>query len=308
MMHEPVLLRESIEGLKIKPDGIYVDGTLGRGGHTIGIANKLTTGRIVAIDCDSDAIDEAKKILSGQKDLIKFVHGNFKDITEILDGLGIEKVDGMLFDFGVSSPQLDNSERGFSYKHDAPLDMRMDKSRGLTALEVVNWWSEDELRHTFYMYGEERFSGLVARAIVKKRTSAPISTTHELSQVIVSSLPPSARRVARHPAKRCFQALRIAVNGELEAIAGMLDSVPGRLKEGGRICAITFHSLEDRLVKNSFSTLATGCVCPKDFPVCICGKTPVFRIITRKPITPLSEEVERNPRARSAKLRIAERV
>jgi len=306
--HRSVLLRESIEGLRIRPDGIYVDGTLGRGGHTLEIAKMLKTGRIVAIDCDADAISQASRNLSEQENLIQYVHGNFKDIADILDGLGIETADGMLFDFGVSSPQLDDIKRGFSYKHEAPLDMRMDTRSGLTAFEVVNSRTEEELRSIFYKYGEERHSALIARAIVKKRAPAPINTTKELSDIIISAVPAAARREARHPAKRCFQALRIEVNGELESIGEMLDSAPGRLKAGGRICVISFHSLEDRLVKNSFSKLSEGCICPKDFPVCLCGKTPEFKIVTKKPITPGSRELEENPRARSAKLRIAERI
>ena len=308
LRHSPVLLRESIKGLNINPDGIYVDGTLGRGGHTLEIVKRLDTGRVIAIDRDAEAISEAGSLLSEYENFIHYVHGDFMNIGGILDTLGIDAVDGMLFDFGVSSPQLDNSERGFSYMHDAPLDMRMDKRKGQTAFDVVNSRSEDELRHIFYEYGEERHAGLIARAIIKKRASAPIRSTFELNEVIFSAIPAAARREAQHPAKRCYQAIRIEVNNELESISGMLDAAPGRLKAGGRLCVICFHSLEDRLVKNSFSVHAGGCICPKDFPVCACGKVPTLRIITKKPIIPGSEESERNPRARSAKLRIAEKV
>ena len=308
MGHVPVLLQESIEGLSIKPDGTYVDGTLGRGGHTLEIAKRLKTGKIIAIDRDADAISEARGLLSEHESQIQYIHGNFRDVADILSELGIETVEGMLFDFGVSSQQLDNIERGFSYNYDAPLDMRMDKREAVTAFEVVNRRTEDELRDIFYKYGEERYSSLIARAIVRKRALAPIASTAELSETIISAIPAAARRETQHPAKRCFQALRIVVNSELESIEEMLKSAPDRLKAGGRICVISFHSLEDRLVKNSFSALAESCVCPKDFPVCVCGKTSVFRVITKKPITPCNEELERNPRARSAKLRIAEKL
>ena len=308
MEHTPVLLGECIDGLNIKPDGIYIDGTIGRGGHTLEIARRLTTGRVIAIDRDADAIREAGEVLSEYKELIRCVQGNFKDVPDILDTEGVDAVDGMLFDLGVSSPQLDDSERGFSYMRDAPLDMRMDRQEYLTAYEVINNWPEEKLRSIFYMYGEERYAGLIARAIARKRAEAPIDSTYKLNNVITSAIPAAARREAQHPAKRCYQALRIAVNNELEAIRVMLDSAPDRLKTGGRICVISFHSLEDRLVKDSFSTRAERCVCPKDFPVCICGITPTLRILTKKPIRPGYAELERNPRARSAKLRVAERI
>ena len=306
--HLPVLLQECIEGLNIKSNGIYVDGTLGRGGHTLEIVKRLDTGRVIAIDSDAEAISEASILLTEYENHIRYIHGNFVDIGGILDTLSVDAVDGMLFDLGVSSPQVDNIERGFSYMHDAPLDMRMDRRGWLTAFEAVNSWPESELRRIFHEYGEERYAGLIARAIIKKRVSAPIRSTFELNEVIFSAMPAAARREVQHPAKRCYQALRIAVNGELESISGMLDAVPSRLKAGGRLCVISFHSLEDRLVKNSFAALAKSCVCPKDFPVCVCGKTPILKVITKKPITPGSDEVERNPRARSAKLRIAEKL
>ena len=308
MEHIPVLLNECIEGLKIKPDGIYVDGTLGRGGHAKEIAGRLGNGRLIAIDRDADAIEEASGLLSEYSDRMIFVRGNFKDIKKILEDCNVEKADGMLFDLGVSSPQLDDGKRGFSYMHDAPLDMRMDKSGELTAGDVVNNWSEEELRRIFYEYGEERYAGSISRAIVRKRAGTLINTTFDLNNVIFSAIPGRARREAQHPSKRCFQALRIAVNDELGAIAGMLEAVPDMLKTGGRLCVISFHSLEDRLVKQLFSLRASGCVCSKDFPVCVCGTTPTMRIITKRPVTPGEAESESNPRARSAKLRIAEKL
>ena len=308
MEHSPVLLKECIDGLRVQPEGIYVDGTLGRGGHSLEIAKRLIGGRVIAIDRDADAISEAGEFLSEYKSLIYRIHGNFKDIAAILDLEGFETVDGMLFDLGVSSPQLDDKERGFSYKHDAPLDMRMDRRDSQTAFEAVNSWTEEKLRRTFYNYGEERHAGLIARAIVKKRVIAPIESTFDLSEVIISAIPAYARRESQHPAKRCYQALRIVINDELEAISSMLESAPDRLRKGGRICIISFHSLEDRIVKNSFNARVSGCVCPKDFPTCACGFKPTLKLITKKPVVPGEEELERNPRARSAKLRIAERI
>ena len=306
MEYIPVLLNECIEGLKIKPDGIYVDGTLGRGGHAREIAGRLGTGRLIAIDRDAEAIEETRGLLTEYGDRIIFVHGNFKDTKEILKECNVEKADGMLFDLGVSSPQLDDGRRGFSHMHDAPLDMRMDRRGETTAGDIVNCWPEEELRRIFYEYGEERHAGIISRAIVRKRAGKRINTTFDLNNVIFSAIPGSARREAQHPSKRCFQALRIAVNDELGSIAGMLDSAPDMLKTGGRLCVISFHSLEDRLVKQSFSLQASGCVCPKDFPVCVCGVTPTMRIITKRPVTPGGSES--NLRARSAKMRIAERL
>ena len=306
--HSPVLLEECIDGLNIDPDGIYIDGTLGRGGHTRAIAEKLENGRIIAIDRDADAISEAGQLLAELKTPIRYIHGNFGDIAAILDAEGVGAADGMLFDLGVSSPHFDDSVRGFSYMHDAPLDMRMDRRDDLTAYTVINTWPEDRLRGILYEYGEEKYAGLIARAIARKRGGSPIESTLELVEIIKSAMPAAARREAQHPAKRCFQAIRIAVNDELGAIENMLDSAPGKLKPGGRICVISFHSLEDRLVKNSFNTQASGCVCPKDFPVCVCGVKPTLKVITKKPITPGKIETERNQRARSAKLRIAEKL
>ena len=267
MDHHPVLLKESIEGLRVKPDGVYIDGTLGRGGHTLEIIKRLNTGIVVAIDRDADAIYQSRKLLSGYQRNVRFVHGNFKDLAEIMVCEEIDKVDGMIFDFGLSSPQIDDGERGFSYMKDAPLDMRMDKRNSLSAFEVVNQWPADELRRIFRDYGEERYAGLIARAIAVKRDKANIHTTFDLNEIIISAIPAAARREAQHPAKRCYQAIRIAVNDEIGSISAMLDIAPDLLNTGGRICVISFHSLEDRLTKNTFAIRTRGCICPKDFPV-----------------------------------------
>jgi len=308
MEHTPVLLHESIAGLNIKPGGIYVDGTLGRAGHASEILKKLDRGQLIAIDRDRDAIDEAKSALADHKDRIIYVHGNFRDLSEILEKQGVKAVDGMLFDFGVSSPQLDDTARGFSYMHDARLDMRMDKGQALTAYGIVNERQEDELRKIFYEYGEERYSRPITREIVKRRVSAPIETTFELNDIIISAIPAAARREPQHPSKRCFQALRIAVNDELGSIKEMLDAAPMLLSPEGRICVISFHSLEDRLVKKSFAALAKDCSCPGDIPVCVCGGSAIYKLITRKPVIAGADEIRHNTRARSAKLRIAERL
>jgi len=307
-LHIPVLLRESVDGLDIKPDGIYIDGTVGRAGHGLEIAKRLNRGRLIAIDRDEDALREAKTLLTDYKDRVALIHGNFGEIAQILAKEGIEKADGMLFDLGVSSPQLDNAARGFSYMKDARLDMRMDQSQPMTAFEIVNDWSEDRLIKIFFEYGEERYSRSVARRIVQKRMHKPIETTCELSEIIQSAMPAAAKREAQHPSKRCFQALRIAVNEELNSVKSMLEAVPSLLNPGGRICVISFHSLEDRLVKRAFSACAKGCVCSKELPVCVCNIKPNLKLITRKPITADRDEAEQNPRARSAKLRIAERI
>ena len=308
MEHIPVLLHECINGLNIKPTGIYTDGTLGRAGHALEIVKKLTTGKLIAIDRDEEALSEAKKKLAAYKEKIIFIHGNFKDTSKILNDLKINKTDGMLFDFGVSSPQLDNATRGFSYMQDAPLDMRMDMTESLTAYEIVNTWPEKALKKILFEYGEERYSKSVAREIVKKRNPVPIETTFGLNEIIISAIPAAARREAQHPSKRCFQALRIAVNGELGSISNMLSDAPALLNNKGRIVIISFHSLEDRLVKTVFSEEAKGCVCSKELPVCICKKSPTLKIITKKPVTASIDEIDRNPRARSAKLRIAEKI
>ena len=307
-IHVPVLLDECLEGLRIRPDGIYVDGTLGRAGHAFEIARRLTSGRLVGIDRDIVAIDAARERLGPFLDRVCLVHGNFRDVGAILEQLGIAAVDGMLFDLGVSSPQLEVPERGFSYMQDAPLDMRMDQSAGLTAREVVNVWPEERLRRILFEYGEERYAPLIVRAIAAARVSAEIVTTGQLVEIIKSAMPASALREKQHPAKRSFQAIRIAVNDELGAVEDMLEVATERLGIGGRLAVISFHSLEDRLVKSAINRREKGCTCPRDFPVCVCGFVPTLKAVSRKAITPRVDEIENNPRARSAKLRVAERV
>ena len=306
--HVSVLLDECISNLNIDPDGIYVDGTLGLGGHSAEIAKRLSGGRLICIDRDQTAIERAGKRLAPYADRITFVHGNFSETASVLDSLGIEAVDGMLFDLGVSSPQLDESERGFSYQHDAPLDMRMDKSAAPTAWTVVNEWSRDELRRILSQYGEERYAGPISAAIERARQTGPIETTGQLVDIIRSALPASALREKQHPAKRSFQGIRIAVNDELGAVSRMMQAAVPRLRQGGRLAVISFHSLEDRIVKSELAAAAKGCTCPPEFPVCVCGKTPQIRILTRKPILPGPQELEENPRARSAKLRVAQKL
>jgi 16S rRNA (cytosine1402-N4)-methyltransferase len=307
-LHKPVLLNECIEGLKIKPDGIYLDGTLGRAGHSLEIAKRLRSGRLVAIDRDLTAIEESEKRLAEFKDRVTLVHGNFRELKSILDGLSIDKVDGMLFDLGVSSPQLDDKQRGFSYMADAPLDMRMDMGESFSAYEVVNTFDERRIRKILFEYGEERYASRIASSIVRRREQKPIETTLELVEIIKSAMPAAALREKQHPAKRSFQAIRIAVNDELGSISDMLSDAADRLRTGGRLAVISFHSLEDRLVKNAMQAGEKGCTCPKDFPICVCGFIPKLKVITKKPITASEEEIKGNPRARSAKLRIAERI
>ena len=306
--HKPVLLEECLQALAIRPDGCYLDGTLGRAGHSLAILRRLTTGRLVGIDRDMAAIGAARERLADFQDRVTLVHGNFRDLGRILRETGTGPLDGMLFDLGVSSPQLDEARRGFSYMQDAPLDMRMDESEALSAADIVNTWSQEELRRVLYEYGEERYAPRIAQAIVRRRGDRPIETTGELVEVIRSAMPAAALREKQHPAKRSFQALRIAVNGELEALPPMLAAAVDGLKPGGRLAVITFHSLEDRIVKQTLRELATGCTCPPQFPVCVCGKKPRLKLITRKPVTPGPEELAENPRARSAKLRVAERT
>ena len=308
LTHKPVLLNECLEGLNIRPDGIYVDGTLGRAGHSREIARRLTTGRLIAIDRDQAALEAAPERLESHLDKVTLIHGNFGDVAAILRGLNIPAVDGMLFDLGVSSPQLDDGSRGFSYQHDAPLDMRMDQSAPLTAFDVVNGWSQEELRRILWQYGEERYSGPIAAAIVRAREQAPIQTTGQLADLIRGAMPAKARREKQHPAKRSFQAIRIAVNDELGEVERMLDTALNLLRPGGRIAVISFHSLEDRIVKRTLAELARGCVCPPEFPVCVCGKKPRARLVGRRPIVAGGEELQDNPRARSAKLRVAEKL
>ena len=305
--HKPVLLDECIDALNIRPDGVYVDGTLGRAGHSREIARRLTTGRLICIDRDQAAIDAAQERLAPWMDRVTLIHGNFADLGELLSTMEISGTDGMLFDLGVSSPQLDDPARGFSYMNDAPLDMRMDASAPLTAREIVNLWSYEELRRILYDYGEERYAPAIAKNIVRTRETTPIETTLQLVDVIKAAMPPSALREKQHPAKRSFQAIRIAVNGELDALPPMLESAAELLKPGGRLAVITFHSLEDRIVKKTMQSLATGCTCPPSFPVCVCGKKPRVKLITRKPIISGEAELDDNPRARSAKLRVAEK-
>ncbi len=308
MQHVPVMLRECIEGLAIRPDGVYLDGTLGRGGHSEAIARRLTEGRLIGIDRDPQAIREAGARLAPFGDRVTLVHGRFSELKRILGELGIAAVDGMLFDLGVSSPQLDDAARGFSYRTDAPLDMRMDPGAGLTAFQVVNAWPADRLKQILYEYGEERYAPAVAAAICRSRKDAPVQTTLQLADIVRKALPPQALREKQHPAKRTFQAIRIAVNDELTEVAEMMDAAPDLLNEGGRLCVISFHSLEDRIVKNAIASREKGCTCPREFPVCVCGFKQTLRSVTRKPIQPTEEETEANPRARSARLRIAQRV
>ena len=306
--HIPVLLEECIKYLNIKPDGIYVDGTLGMGGHSEAILQRLTTGRLISIDRDTYAIERATERLAPYADRLTIVHGNFRDLPEILDEQGVDLVDGMLFDLGVSSPQLDEGGRGFSYMVDAPVDMRMDKSDNIDAWFIVNRWPEDKICRILRDYGEERHAARIARAIAKRRQEQEIKTTLELVDIIKSAMPAAALREKQHPAKRSFQAIRIAVNDELGAVASLMETAPDRLKVGGRIAVISFHSLEDRIVKSAIQSRENGCTCPREAPVCTCGFVQTLKSVTRKPITAGGEELELNPRSRSAKLRVAERV
>ncbi len=306
--HKPVLLKECLDGLNVRPDGIYVDGTLGRAGHSLEIVKRLATGRLIAVDRDKAALDAAPARLEGYMNKVTLVRGNFGDLTNILHALGVGGVDGMLFDLGVSSPQLDDGSRGFSYLQDAPLDMRMDQSAPLTAGDVVNGWSQEELKRILWQYGEERYSGPIAAAIVREREKAPIETTGRLAELIRNAMPAKARREKQHPAKRSFQAIRIAVNDELGEVERLLSGALDVLNAGGRLAVISFHSLEDRLVKTAYADWAKGCTCPPDFPVCVCGRKPRVRLVGKRPITADEDEVNENPRARSAKLRVAEKL
>lgn len=306
--HFSVMLNECIDNLNIKSDGVYLDGTLGLGGHSFEIASRLGSGRLISIDRDETAIERAGRRLAVFGDKVTLVHGNFADAAEILDGLGIEAVDGMLFDLGVSSPQLDESERGFSYMADAPLDMRMDAGDCLTAYEIVNSWDTDRLNRILWDYGEERYARRISAAIEAKRSVKPIETTLELVEIIKGAMPAAALREKQHPAKRSFQAIRIAVNDELGAIERMMDTAPDKLAAGGRLCVISFHSLEDRIIKTKIAARENGCTCPREAPICTCGFVKTLRSVTRKPILPSEQELAVNPRSRSAKLRVAERV
>lgn len=307
--HRPVLLEECIGALHLRPEGIYVDGTLGRGGHSEEIVKRLSgSGRLICVDRDRQALEEGAARLAPWRDRITFLHGNFGDLAALLDEAEIPAADGMLFDLGVSSPQLDDAERGFSYQKDAPLDMRMDREDSLTAWTVVNRWSREELKRILYEYGEERYAPAISAAIDRARREKPIATTLELAELIRGAMPPAARREKQHPAKRSFQAIRIAVNDELTALSRMLQDAVARLAPGGRLAIISFHSLEDRMVKTQLAQAARGCICPPSFPVCVCGCKPQVRLITRKPIVAGERELEENPRARSAKLRVAEKL
>ena len=309
MKHTPVLLEECIKFLNIKPDGVYIDATLGRGGHSLEIAKKLTEkGRLIAIDRDEDAISQAKKILKDFEKNITLVKANFENLPEIMDSQNVEKADGILFDLGVSSPQLDDGDRGFSYMQDTALDMRMDKQNDLTAYDIVNTWSYEEILNILCKYGEEKFAKNIAREIVKYREDKSIKSTFTLNEIISSTIPAFAKRDGGHPSKRTFQAIRIAVNDELGAIERCFHTLPQMLKSGARVCAISFHSLEDRLVKRFIQTNVSGCTCPSKLPVCACGFSPSMKLITKKPILPQKEEINVNPRAKSAKLRVAERI
>lgn len=305
--HVSVLLEECIAGLNIKPDGIYVDGTLGGAGHSSRIAAQLTTGRLIGIDRDPVALAAAEERLAPWKDRVSLVHANFCQLDQALDSLGIARVDGILLDLGVSSPQLDDGQRGFSYMADAPLDMRMNAEDTLDAHFVVNHYSYEELKRILYDYGEERYAPQIAAAICRRREEREIRTTLELVDIIRSAMPPAALREKQHPAKRTFQAIRIAVNDELGSVAKVMEAAIPRLNPGGRLAVITFHSLEDRIVKSAMANAAKGCTCPPNFPVCVCGKKPQVDLITRKPIVSGQEELDQNPRARSAKLRICEK-
>ena len=306
--HYSVLLEETVSALCVKPDGVYVDLTLGGGGHSEKIAEKLTTGRLVCIDADETAIEASKHRLAKFGDKITFVHSFNDEIDSVLDGLGIEYIDGAVADLGVSSYQLDNADRGFSYMHDAPLDMRMDESAAVTAYDIVNGKPEEELKRILYIYGEEEFAPRIAAAICKRREESAIKTTAELSDIIKSAIPAKARIGGHHPAKRSFQAIRIAVNGELERLPVMLTKVIDRLKTGGIFAVISFHSLEDRIVKTAFADAARGCTCPPSFPVCVCGNKEKVKILTKKPVLPGAAELDINPRSRSAKLRVCEKL
>ena len=306
--HISVLLNECIEGLNIRPDGIYVDGTLGGAGHSFQIAARLKDGKLIGIDRDQVALKAAGERLSVYGERVQLVHSNFCHMAQVLKELNIQGVDGILLDLGVSSPQLDDGQRGFSYMVDAPLDMRMNSADSLSAHTVVNTWSQEELKRILYNYGEERYAPQIAAAICRKRAEKPIETTLELVEIIKNAMPPAALREKQHPAKRSFQAIRIAVNDELGAVEQIMADAVELLNPGGRLCIITFHSLEDRIVKLGMQDAARGCTCPPNFPVCVCGKKPKVKLITKKPIVASDEELEENPRSRSAKLRICEKI
>ncbi len=306
--HVSVLLEECLDALAIKSDGIYVDGTLGGAGHSSQIVQRLTSGRLIGIDRDEIALEAASKRLQPWADRVTLVHSNFCEIASVLRELNISGVDGILLDLGVSSPQLDDGERGFSYMADAPLDMRMNRRDALSAYDVVNTWPQEELKRILFDYGEERYAPKIAAAICRRREEKPIETTLELVDIIRSAMPSAALREKQHPAKRSFQAIRIAVNDELGSVEKVMRDAIDCLNPGGRLAVITFHSLEDRIVKSAMSAASKGCTCPPNFPVCVCGKKPKVSLVSRKPITSTQEELEANPRARSAKLRVCEKI
>jgi len=306
--HRSVLLDECIDGLSIKPDGVYVDGTAGGGGHSFEIARRLVGGRLICIDQDSAAIEAASKKLAPFSDNVTIVRNNFSNVADVCAELGIEKIDGMLMDLGVSSYQLDTAERGFSYNADAPLDMRMDGRAALTAEIVVNTYSFEELKKILFEYGEEKFSRQIASAIVAERQREPIMSTARLCEIIKGAIPKAAREGGHHPAKRSFQAIRIEVNRELDVIAPAIRDGVKLLGKGGRLAIITFHSLEDRIVKQTYAKLAEGCTCPKSLPICVCNNKPTVKVITKHPILPSEGELSENPRSRSAKLRVCEKL
>ncbi len=307
--HISILLNECLDALCIRPDGIYLDATLGGAGHSLHIAERLTGGgRLICTDRDDEALANAEKRLAGVRERVTLVKSDFRRLDKVLLDLGLDGVDGILFDLGVSSPQLDEAERGFSYMQDAPLDMRMDRQQKLTAYDVVNGWSREDIRKILFEYGEERYAPLIAAAIERHRAEKPIETTGELVDIIRAAMPAAARREKQHPAKRSFQAIRIAVNDELGAVREAMGKAVDALHPGGRLAVITFHSLEDRIVKDVFKQAAQGCTCPPDFPVCVCGKKPRVKLISRKPIIPGADEVHENARARSAKLRVCEKL
>lgn len=306
--HYSVMLSETIDALNIKSGGIYADGTLGGGGHSHELLSRAGNVRLIGIDQDTDAISAAKERLAEFGDRVTYVNDNFRNINSVLDGLCLDKIDGMVLDLGVSSYQLDNAERGFSYMQSAPLDMRMNQNAEMSAYDVVNTYSEDALTDIFYRYGEENWSRRVAKFITDRRKEKPLETTGELAEIIRAAIPQAARKDTLHPEKRIFQAIRIEVNGELEILKAAICDIIGRLKSGGRLAVITFHSLEDRIVKQAFSEFARGCTCPPDFPVCVCGKKSEIKIITKKPILPSERELEENSRSKSAKLRVAEKL
>ncbi len=303
--HTSVLFSQCMEGLAIRPEGIYLDGTAGGGGHSLGIARRLTTGRLIALDKDPDAVKAAGERLAGLP--ARVVESDYADIPQVLDSLGIDKVDGILLDLGVSSYQLDTPERGFSYMADAPLDMRMTQ-QGFSARDLVNQWDVSSIARALREFGEEKYALAIAKRIARAREQQPVETTGQLVEIIKSAIPPSARYEGGHPAKRTFQAIRIAVNSELDNLSRCLDTAFGRLAPGGRFAIITFHSLEDRMVKQKFAAYCKGCVCPPDFPVCVCGHKPEGRLVNKKPIEPDEEERQQNSRSHSAKLRILEKL